>query len=183
MTWLLLVLACIALMVLMMAVVGLRMPAEHVAARRAKLARPADRVWGALVDLDRQASWRKGLRNVEHLDARDGKRCFRELTSQGVITYVIDEERAPTAKQPGLRITRIADDRLPFGGRWIYELAPDGTLTITEDGIVKNPVFRFLSRTVFSQSATLEQFLRDLAFHIGSDAAPEPAEPSALVSR
>lgn len=183
MFWLLMALFGIALLVVIMALVGMRMPAEHVAARRAKLGKPTAEVWRALTDLDAQPRWRKGLRNIEHLDARDGKPCFRELTSQGVITYVVDEDRAPASKQPGLRITRIADERLPFGGRWIYELAPDGTLTITEDGFVKNPVFRFLSRTVFSQSATLEQFLRGLAMHVGSDAQPEPAEPSQLARR
>jgi hypothetical protein len=183
MIWLLYILSALAVLVVIMAVVGMRMPAEHLAARRAKLAKPADRVWTALTDLDNQPQWRKGLRKVERLDARDGKPAFRELTSQGVITYVIDDERPPAGTASGLRVTRIADDRLPFGGRWIYELAPDGTLTITEDGFVKNPVFRFLSKTVFSQSATLEQFLRELAFHIGSDAQPEPADPSALAKR
>jgi hypothetical protein len=181
MIWLLYILSALAVLVIVMALVGTRMPAEHVAARRAQLATPADRVWSALTDLDSQPQWRKGLRKIERLAAVDGKPSFRELTSQGVITYVVDDDRAPVATVPGLRITRIADERLPFGGRWIYELSPDGTLTITEDGFVKNPVFRFLSRTVFSQSATLEQFLRDLAFHVGSDAKPEPAEPSALV--
>ena len=182
MIWLLYVLSALAVLVVIMAIVGMRMPAEHVVARRARLGKP-DQVWTALTALDAQPSWRKGLRNIEHLEARDGKPCFRELTSQGVITYVLDEERAPAGGQPGLRITRIADDRLPFGGRWIYELAPDGTLTITEDGFVKNPIFRFLSRTVFAQSATLEQFLRELAFQIGSDASPEAAEPSEIARR
>jgi hypothetical protein len=183
MAWILYIVGGLTALVVIMAIIGLMLPASHVAARRAKLAKPASEVWQALVDIDAQPRWRKGLRNIEHLDARDGKRCFRELTSQGVITYVLDEDRAPTTKQPGLRIARIADDRLPFGGRWIYELATDGTLTITEDGFVKNPVFRFLSKTVFSQSATLEQFLRSLAMHIGSDASPEPAEPSQLAKR
>lgn len=183
MVWILYVIGAIAALVVIMAVIGSRMPAEHVAVRRAKLGKPAAEVWRALADLDAQPRWRKGLRNVEHLEPRDGKPCFREITSQGVITYVLDEDRAPSGKAPGLRIARIADDRLPFGGRWIYELAPDGTLTITEDGFVKNPVFRFLSKTVFSPTATLEQFLRGLAMHLGSDAAPEPAEPSQLARR
>jgi hypothetical protein len=183
MIWILFVLAGLAGLVVVIALIGLRMPAKHVAARRVKLAKPAADIWHALVDHEGQPRWRKGLRKIEWLEPRDGKPCFREITSQGVITYVVDEERAPTGVTPGLRITRIADDRLPFGGRWIYELAPDGTLTITEDGFVKNPVFRFLSRTVFSQTATLEQFLRGLAFQIGSDAQPEPAEPSQLARR
>lgn len=183
MLWILYIVGGFFGLVLVMGAIGLALPAAHLAARRATLGKPASEIWQALVDLDGQPRWRRGLRDIEHLAARDGKPCFREITSQGVITYVIDEDRAPTSSTPGLRITRIADDRLPFGGRWIYELAPDGTLTITEDGFVKNPVFRFLSRTVFSQTATLEHFLRSLAMHLGVDGTPEPAEPSALVKR
>jgi len=89
-----------------------------------------------------------------------------------VITYAIDvDERASR------RFTRIADDKLPFGGRWIFELAPDGAgtrLTITEDGFVKNPVFRLLSRRVFSHTATLERFFLDLGGHLGVAVTIEP---------
>ncbi len=54
---------------------------------------------------------------------------------------------------------------MPFGGTWTYVLVPDvaGTrLTITEDGEVYNPLFRFLSRFVFSQTATIDTYLRHL---------------------
>lgn len=182
MLWILYIVSGLIGLVLVMGAIGLALPAAHLVARRAKLGKPASEIWQALADLDGQSRWRRGLRGIEHLDPRGGKPCFRELTSQGVITYVLDEDCAPTSSTPGVRITRIADDRLPFGGRWIYELAPDSTLTITEDGFVKNPVFRFLSKTVFSQTATLEHFLRSLAMHLGSDAAPEPAEPSSLAT-
>lgn len=36
---------------------------------------------------------------------------------------------------------------------------------------------RFLSRTVFSLSATIEQWLRSLGRHLGAEVTPEPAEP------
>jgi hypothetical protein len=81
------------------------------------------------------------------------------------------------------RITRVADDSLPYGGRWIYELAPDngGTrLTITEDGFIKNPIFRFLSATVFSTASTIEKFMRDLGTHLGTPAVIEKAKPSSV---
>ena len=67
---------------------------------------------------------------------------------------------------------RIADDTLPFGGTWTYELAPEGAgtrLTITEDGVVRNVVFRFLSRWVFSHTATLEKYLRALGRKFGEE--------------
>jgi hypothetical protein len=65
-----------------------------------------------------------------------------------------------------LLVGRIADANLPFGGSWTYELAPDAggrtTLTITEDGEVYNPIFRFMSRFVMGHDATIKQYLSDV---------------------
>ena len=147
-------------LVVLMALIGLALPRAHLATRTATFAKPREDVWRALADLDAQPSWRRGLKKLERLD---GSR-FREHTTQGTILYEVVEERTPER-----RVTRIADDKLPFGGRWIYELAPAGngtTLTITEDGFIKNPIFRFLSKTVFSTTATIEKFLADLDAHL-----------------
>ena len=170
-------------LVAMLALIGMFLPRGHVAARTARLARPPDEVWRALTDLDAAPGWRSDLKRLERLPDRDGKPAFREHTRQGAITYVIDEETAPPT---GRRIGRIDDDGLPYGGRWIYELVSDGDatrLTITEDGFIKNPVFRVLSRTVFSTTATVERYLRDLGAHLGVDGTPAVAEPSALTRR
>jgi hypothetical protein len=62
-------------------------------------------------------------------------------------------------------VTRIADPSLPFGGTWTYDLKPQGSgteLTITEDGEVYNPIFRFMSKFVFSQTATIEAYQASL---------------------
>ena len=65
-----------------------------------------------------------------------------------------------------LLVGRIADANLPFGGSWTYELAPRAagqtSLTITEDGEVYNPIFRFVSRFVMGHSATINQYLSDV---------------------
>jgi hypothetical protein len=140
-------------LVVVMAVIGLALPRDHLAARRATIARPPAEVWRALT----------------------------ELPNRDKIAYEIVEDRPPE-----LRITRIADDNLPYGGRWIYELAPaDGgtQLTITEDGFIKNPVFRFLAATVFSTASTIERAMTDLGRHLGTPATIEPAEPSPLAKR
>jgi hypothetical protein len=159
-------------LVLLMALVGMMLPRAHVAARTTTIAKPPPEVWRALTNLDAQTSWRRGLKRIERVD--DTR--FREHTTQGTILYEVVEERAAER-----RITRIADDKLPFGGRWIYDLRPDGSgtrLTITEDGFIKNPIFRFLSKTVFSTTATIEKFLQDLGAHLGTPVAIEPADPA-----
>ena len=70
---------------------------------------------------------------------------------------------------PRRLVTRIADEDLPFGGTWTYRLEPDGggtRVTITEDGEVYNPVFRFVSRFVMGHDATLRTYLDDLEAHM-----------------
>lgn len=101
-------------LVVLMAVIGLALPAGHVAARHATFAKPPDDVWRPLVDLDVHATWRRGVKRIERIDAK----TFREHGAHGAITFAIELDEPPHR-----RITRIADDKLPFGGRWTYELA------------------------------------------------------------
>jgi hypothetical protein len=166
--------------VAVMAVIGLFLRPDHLAARSATLPRPQAEVWATLIDVEALPRWRKDLERVELLPAVDGKRAFRERGEQGDIAYVVDEEVAPAGAAAGRLVTRIADEALPFGGRWIVTVAPaDGgsRVTVTEDGFVKNPLFRFLSRTVYSLTATQEQWLRNLGRHLGAEVTPAPAEP------
>jgi len=68
-------------------------------------------------------------------------------------------------------VTRIADDSLPFGGSWTYELFPSGEGTevrITERGEVRNPIFRALSTFVFGHTVTLDRYLADLQRRAGA---------------
>ena len=62
-------------------------------------------------------------------------------------------------------VTRIADPHLPFGGTWTYEIAPTATgssLTITENGEIYNPVFRFIARYIQGYTATIDNYLKAL---------------------
>ena len=54
-------------------------------------------------------------------------------------------------------------------------MIPEGGGTrvrITEDGEVSNVIFRFMSRYVFGQTATLDAYLTSLAKRFGEDAKP-----------
>ena len=170
------------------AAAGLALSATHLVARTARLHRPAAAVWSTLLDRASHPSWRRDLQRLEPLADQGGKPSFREVSKHGTITFVVDEATPPTATTPGRLVVRIADETLPFGGRWIYDVVPDGPdgtgtrLTITEDGIVRNPVFRFLSRFVFGHTATLDAFLRDLSAHLGDPATPTAAAPTRLTA-
>jgi hypothetical protein len=148
MKWLLLILMIPAIVV----AIGAMLPKEHVATGKVLLnASPAD-VFALIAG---PSTWR-GLK-YELLTESPLK--WRETD----ITY----ERVETVP-PTRLVNRIADPKLPFGGTWTYEIAPqaNGTeLTITEHGEVYNPIFRFVSKFIMGHTATIEKYQHDLSAH------------------
>jgi hypothetical protein len=72
-------------------------------------------------------------------------------------------------------VTVIADKGIPFGGSWDYRIIPEGAgsrITITENGEVYNPIFRFVSRYVIGHTATLDKYLSALATKVGDTYLP-----------
>jgi hypothetical protein len=162
----LLVAGILAAIALIVTAVGFALPREHTATRDATFAAPPDRVFAILMDVEKYPTWRSDVTSVDVLTRTPAPR-WREHGSNGTITFEIQEARSPSRM-----ITRIADTTLPFGGSWTYALSPDATgmkLTITENGEVYNPVFRFMSRFVFGHTATLDRFLSDLRVRIGKN--------------
>jgi hypothetical protein len=110
------------------------------------------------------------VKGVEILPSHEGRTVFRDDADYGKVTFEVEEQTAPTRL-----VTRIADDTLPFGGRWIYELAPEGDgtrVTVTEEGTVKGALFRFMSRFVFGHHATIDAYLKALGTKLGENVAP-----------
>jgi uncharacterized protein YndB with AHSA1/START domain len=153
-------LAILAGLVALMAFVGWMLPVGHRATRSALLDAPPARVFEVVSQVDQYPSWRTGVTAVDLLPDDGRGRRFREDGSNGPIVFRIESSVAPSRF-----VARIDDPGQPFGGTWTYELATEGAgtrLTITEDGEVYNPIFRFLSRYVFSQTATMEAYLADV---------------------
>jgi uncharacterized protein YndB with AHSA1/START domain len=170
MRWLLVVLAAVVGIVLLLVVGGMLLPKEHTAQSYATINAPPDSVWRAVTDVEAFPSWRSDVSRVEVLSTSTARKTWREIGEHGTITF---EEVA--AERPRRLVVRIADTDLGFGGSWTYQVASDGTgsrVTITEDGVVHNPVFRFMSRFVFGHHATQEAYLRALGRKFGHDATP-----------
>jgi|SRR6266436_454209 uncharacterized protein YndB with AHSA1/START domain len=162
--WLFVILAG---MLILIAAIGWLLPKNHVATRIGRYYQPAKAVWAAITDVEAMPSWREGLQSVTRLPDHNGLPAHLEVTSSGKLPMETIEMTPPRRL-----VTRIADPKLPFGGTWTFEIAPaaDGaTLRITERGYVTNPFFRFMSRFVFSQTSTIEAYLRSLAKKFGEE--------------
>jgi hypothetical protein len=157
MRYVMIALGVLLLAALVIVLVGWRLPVAHVATRSAQLNATPDSVFTLISTPESYASWRSDVKKVD-VTTENGVTRFREDGSNGPILFEITEKIPPRRF-----VTKIADRSLPFGGRWIYEVAPTATgsiLTITEEGEVYNPVFRFVSRYVIGHTATIDSYLQ-----------------------
>jgi hypothetical protein len=172
----------LVLIVAVVALVGMMLPQNHVAARTVRVRQTPDVVFAIISDVEKVPTWRADVTRVEILPIDNGRMMFREHGSDAV-TY-----RVELSEPPRRRVVRIADANLPYGGTWTYELAPGGgaggdtapltpltQVTITERGEVYNPIFRFMSRFVFSHHATIDAYLIALGKKLGESVTPENA--------
>jgi hypothetical protein len=160
MKWLLIVAGALVLLVVVIAIVGVLLPQNHVASRRARYAKAPSEVFAVITDFGGLSGWRKGLKQVE-------VRSANEWRENGEMTLRVEERVPPTRL-----VTRIQPG-LPFGGTWTYELTAEGdgtVLRITENGEVYNPIFRFVSRFVLGHTATLDGYLTQLGAKLGERA-------------
>ena len=169
---LLIILAVAAVLVLVPVVIGAFLPKAHTATASRWIKASQEEVFALISG---PQDWRTDLKNYELY--RDGdRRMLRETDLHGqTISYEITEAVPPT-----LLRRRIADKNLPFGGTWTYRLAHEGEgcrVTITEDGEVYNPLFRFVSRFVMGETSTINRQLAML------ESAAEKRAASASGSR
>jgi uncharacterized protein YndB with AHSA1/START domain len=165
MKWILIVFTVLAAILILIVLIGWLLPKAHTVTREARFHQPPEAIWKAITDIDAMPAWRQGLKSVKHLPDQNGLPAWVETLDSGTIPL------ATVASQPpAMLVVRIADPKLPFGGTWTYEITPIATgssLRIREDGEVYNPLFRFLSRFVFGQSATIETYLKSLSKKFG----------------
>jgi uncharacterized protein YndB with AHSA1/START domain len=165
--WGLAALGVVVLAFLAMYAIGATLPVAHTATVSAELDAAPEEVWALISDVDRFPDWRPDVETVTRLDDRDGLPVWREEAEVGVMTFQVE-----AMDPPHRLVTRIADEGLPFGGTWTYEISPAGEgsrLTITEDGEVYNPLFRFVSRFIFGHESTVRAFLEAARAELAGD--------------
>jgi len=135
--WILIALAVVAAVVAVIAAIGATLPRDHVATRSLAVRRPPEEVWPAIM---------------------------QAMAASGVPVDVVESD------PPRRQVTRVKDTEKMFGGTWTITITPSptgSTLTITEDGWVGNPIFRFVSRYVMGHHATMDGMLKEVAKKFG----------------
>lgn len=157
MKWVMYIGLAIVMAIAVVLLIGTVLPKGHVASRKIVVRAAPNDLFALIAG---PSDWR----GFKYEKLAESPLKWRETDSSGdTITYERVETAAPTRV-----VNRIADPKLPFGGRWIYEVAPEGggsALTITENGEVYNPLFRFVSRFIMGHTATIEKYQRDVVAH------------------
>jgi hypothetical protein len=141
MKWLSIGAASLAALVALIVAIGARLPREHTASRMLRVRRTPVEIWRAL----------------------------EQATAKSSVPVDIVEQDPPRRL-----VTRVKATEKMFGGTWTCVIAPgtDGSsLTISEDGWVANPFFRFVSRYVIGHHATMDSVLKDVAAQLNQPAA------------
>ena len=141
MRWLLIIVGAIVLLIAIVAAIGSALPRNHTASRTLRVKRSPDEVWPAIT---------------------------QAMSASSVPTDIVESD------PPRKLVTRVKDTEKMFGGTWTVVISPangGSTLTITEDGWVGNPIFRFVSRYIMGHHATMDGMLTSVAKSFGEEAS------------
>ena len=157
-------------LIAIMGIGGALLPRRHSVSRSALFAAPRDSLWAVIADMEHSPSWRTDVIGVRRLPDRNGHPVWLQLTRETDWPLEITLEDAPARL-----VAVVADSSAGFGGSWTYDLAPAGSgtrITITENGFVSNPFFRFMARYFFGLSSPIDQYLTALGHRFGENVKP-----------
>jgi 2-phospho-L-lactate guanylyltransferase (CobY/MobA/RfbA family) len=139
MKWILIVVGGLALLIAIVAAIGATLPRSHVASRTLRVRRPPQDAWTAIT---------------------------QAMRTSDVPTDIVESD------PPRRLVSKVKETEKTFGGTWTVVIAPTesgSALTVTEDGWVANPIFRFVSRYVMGHHATMDGMLKAVAKNFGEE--------------
>jgi uncharacterized protein YndB with AHSA1/START domain len=173
--WILIVAGVLVGLILLVTLVGLALPREHHVSSRISLKQPPESVYAVIREVAAIPTWWPAVKQVSRRDDPQGREIWDETMRDGFEMGI----EVATAEPPTLLKTVIVADAAPFGGSWTTRIAPvpeGSTVTVTEDGWVSNPIFRFMSR-LMGHHATMDDHLKALGARFGEQVTPEHLAP------
>ncbi len=159
----------LAFVFLVLTAIGTSLPIDHHAVCSTSFQTRQTTLFAAVDHDDASVQWRPENKRAVLVSGRGPTAVWRETDSHGgEMTY------RTTAYEYGNLLARTIDyvPGMPFAGTWSYDFSPEKlpeiishgatTLSITEDGRIYNPFFRFLARYVFGYTQKMVTFLEDL---------------------
>ncbi len=157
MKWVLIILGVLLCLVLIIVIIGYFLPVKHTSSVQVSInASPAE-VWSRLTDFSGYPAWRSDVKSVNVHSAVE----WVEVNDRGdsLPLKIITQDTGQRL------VTKIQGHGLPFGGGWEFRLKNNGDstmVTITENGEVYNPLFRFVSKFIMGHNATLKKYAGSL---------------------
>jgi hypothetical protein len=139
MRWVLIIVGGFVLLIVIVAAIGATLPRTHTASRTLRVRRPPQEAWTAIT---------------------------QAMTTSDVPVDIVEND------PPRKLVSKVKETEKMFGGTWTVAVAPlenGSTVTITEDGWVANPIFRFVSRFVIGHHATMDGMLKSVAKNFGEE--------------
>jgi hypothetical protein len=139
MKWVLFIVGGLVLLVVIVAAIGATLPRTHTASRTLRVRRSPQEAWTAIA---------------------------QAMNTSDVPVDIVESD------PPRKLVSKVKETEKMFGGTWTVAVAPlenGSTVTITEDGWVANPIFRFVSRFVMGHHATMDGMLKSVAKNFGEE--------------
>ena len=155
--------ALIAVVIAIAYLDGLTLPVNHVTTVTGTVAAPPAKVFALITNISTAPTWRHAVQSVTVLPPDNGRDHWTEhLAHNQTMTFLATHTEAPTRRDVLLDLPTPA-----YGGTWTYQLAPGPTpntttLTITETGFIRPPLYRFLMHHVIGMTYNLNQYLTDV---------------------
>jgi hypothetical protein len=153
----------VAVVIVAVMAIGTMLPKRHIVSRSAVFHAGAEKLFSLA---NGTQAWRPDVKTCT-ITEHNGQRYQQETDRHGhAILYEVE------AADSDRIVRRIATHGLPFGGSWTITFTPEDGKTrvrITEDGEVYNPVFRFISKFVMGETATIDAYLKAMGKTVGED--------------
>ena len=155
------ILAGLISLVAIIFLIGFLQPEAHTATVSKEIPTSKEIVWEYITNPAEFTEWRSDVSKVVLKSDSSDALVWTEYYTYGDVLPFKEISRTDSS----IFISEIIDEGLPFGGTWTITLTESKNSTvisITENGKVYNPVYRFFSKFVFGHETSMKTYLADL---------------------